>query len=218
MPHVAAVSMVFPEDRLMAKMFNEEMAKFYEKYYENKGVTLIKGDTATGFEGNGKVESMFAVSTVLIVLHCMSIHAGISWVDGDFPFHFHRTSMFSLSQIQAQHRLKTSLLYDKCTLLTCCTPRAFIWPASSCPALIALAQQRHLVQSVSVHGLLVGVELKSGKKLEAGLVVVGVGAIPNTEMFKGQLDLLEDKPGGVKVSLRPCCADSLGHAQATLAD
>lgn len=51
--------MVFPEDRLMAKMFNEEMAKFYEKYYENKGVTLIKGDTATGFEGNGKVESMF---------------------------------------------------------------------------------------------------------------------------------------------------------------
>ena len=45
-----------------------------------------------------------------------------------------------------------------------------------------------------------GVELKSGKKIEASLVVVGVGAKPNTEMFKGQLDLLEDKPGGVKVS------------------
>lgn len=43
-------------------------------------------------------------------------------------------------------------------------------------------------------------ELKSGKKLEASLVVVGVGAKPNTEMFKGQLDLLEDKPGGVKAS------------------
>ncbi len=42
-------------------------------------------------------------------------------------------------------------------------------------------------------------ELKSGKKLEAGLVVVGVGAKPNTDMFKGQIDLLEDKPGGVKV-------------------
>lgn len=53
------VSMVFPEDRLMAKMFNEEMAKFYEKYYENKGVTLVKGDTVTGFEGDGKVQSMF---------------------------------------------------------------------------------------------------------------------------------------------------------------
>ena len=44
-------------------------------------------------------------------------------------------------------------------------------------------------------------ELKSGKKLEAGLVVVGVGAKPNTDMFKGQLELLEDKPGGVKVGL-----------------
>ena len=42
-------------------------------------------------------------------------------------------------------------------------------------------------------------ELKSGKKLDAGLVVVGIGATPNTEMFKGQLELLEDKPGGVKV-------------------
>lgn len=52
--------MVFPEDRLMAKMFNEEMAKFYEKYYENKGVTLIKGDTVIGFEGDGKVQSMSA--------------------------------------------------------------------------------------------------------------------------------------------------------------
>ena len=61
--------MVFPEDRLMAKMFNEEMAKFYEKYYENKGVTLIKGDTATGFEGNGKVESRFAGLEVPITLH-----------------------------------------------------------------------------------------------------------------------------------------------------
>ena len=48
--------MVFPEDRLIAKMFNEEMATFYEKYYEDKGVTLIKGDTVTGFEGDGKVE------------------------------------------------------------------------------------------------------------------------------------------------------------------
>ena len=53
---VLAVTMVFPEDRLMAKMFNEEMASFYEKYYEDKGVTLIKGDTVTGFEGDGKVE------------------------------------------------------------------------------------------------------------------------------------------------------------------
>lgn len=30
-------------------------------------------------------------------------------------------------------------------------------------------------------------------------MVVGVGAKPNTDMFKGQIDLLEDKPGGIKV-------------------
>ena len=49
-------------------------------------------------------------------------------------------------------------------------------------------------------GLVAAVELKSGKKLEARLVVVGVGAKPNTDLFKGQLDLLEDKPGGIKVT------------------
>ena len=61
-----------------------------------------------------------------------------------------------------------------------------------------------------------GVELKSGKKLEAGLVVVGVGAIPNTEMFKGQLDLLEDKPGGVKVAPPPPLVAYL-HGSCTIA-
>ena len=50
------------------------------------------------------------------------------------------------------------------------------------------------------------VELKSGKKLDASLVVVGVGAKPNTDLFKGQIDLLEDRPGGVKVI---CCATVL---------
>jgi len=75
-----AVTMVFPEDRLMAKMFNEEMATYYEKYYEDKGVTLIKGDTVTGFEGDGKVEGIhwqiihsgksYCVVAVIGILHC----------------------------------------------------------------------------------------------------------------------------------------------------
>jgi len=41
--------------------------------------------------------------------------------------------------------------------------------------------------------------LKSGEEIESDIVVVGVGARPNVEMLKGQVDLLEDKPGGVKV-------------------
>ena len=41
--------------------------------------------------------------------------------------------------------------------------------------------------------------LKSGEEIESDIVVVGVGARPNVELLKGQVDLLEDKPGGVKV-------------------
>lgn len=41
--------------------------------------------------------------------------------------------------------------------------------------------------------------LKTGEKIESNLVVVGVGAKPNVELVKGQVDLLEEKPGGIKV-------------------
>ena len=49
--------------------------------------------------------------------------------------------------------------------------------------------------------------LKSGKKIDNDIVVVGVGAKPNTEMFKGQLDFLEEKPGGIKVCLLRLAVD-----------
>lgn len=42
--------------------------------------------------------------------------------------------------------------------------------------------------------------LKSGEEIASDIVVVGVGARPNVELLKGQVDLLEDKPGGIKVS------------------
>ena len=41
--------------------------------------------------------------------------------------------------------------------------------------------------------------LKSGKKLPSDMVVVGVGAKPTGDIFKGQLDFLEERPGGIKV-------------------
>lgn len=40
--------------------------------------------------------------------------------------------------------------------------------------------------------------LKSGEKIEADIVLVGVGARPNTELVAGQLDLLQERPGGIK--------------------
>ena len=41
--------------------------------------------------------------------------------------------------------------------------------------------------------------LKGGVEVESSLVIVGVGARPNVELFKGQLELLEGPPGGIKV-------------------
>ncbi|KAK9824670.1 hypothetical protein WJX72_012200 [[Myrmecia] bisecta] len=98
------VTVVFPEDRLMERLFTPEIAEFYESYYLDKGVTLKRGSTVASFEGE----------------------------DG---------------------------------------------------------QVTHAV-------------LKSGEKLEADLVLVGVGARPNIELFKGQVELLQDKPGGIKVDGR----------------
>lgn len=59
----------------MAKMFNEEMAQFYEKYYTDKGVKFIKEDVATGFEGNGKVESKDCQD----VLHVLPVPSSGTW-------------------------------------------------------------------------------------------------------------------------------------------
>lgn len=43
------------------------------------------------------------------------------------------------------------------------------------------------------------VRLKGGAVLPASLVVVGAGAAPNVELAAGQLDLLQERPGGIKV-------------------
>ena len=50
-----------------------------------------------------------------------------------------------------------------------------------------------------VVGLQVGTAvLNTGEKLQCDLCLVGVGARPNLELFKDHLDMLDDKPGGVK--------------------
>lgn len=43
--------------------------------------------------------------------------------------------------------------------------------------------------------------LDNGDELESALVVVGVGARPNTQLLKGQLDVEDQKPGGIPVGL-----------------
>ena len=41
--------------------------------------------------------------------------------------------------------------------------------------------------------------LDDGRELESALVVVGVGARPNTQLLQGQVDVEDQKPGGIPV-------------------
>lgn len=95
------VTMVFPESRLFERLFTPEIAEFYEKFYEDKGITLLKGALCKTLRGE----------------------------DG------------------------------------------------------------HVRNAV----------LSDGRSIDCDLVVVGIGAKPNVEIFTGQLELLSGPPGGVKV-------------------
>ncbi|KAL6507719.1 hypothetical protein OROGR_023914 [Orobanche gracilis] len=46
------VSMVYPEPWCMPRLFTADIAAFYEGYYANKGVSIIKGTVAVGFDAN----------------------------------------------------------------------------------------------------------------------------------------------------------------------
>lgn len=47
------VTMVFPEDYLMARLFTPEIASFYETVYGNKGVTIEKKALVSELRGEG---------------------------------------------------------------------------------------------------------------------------------------------------------------------
>ena len=52
-------TIVFPEDRFMERLFTPEIAEFYESFYADKGIKILKKDTVVGFEGeSGKVSSL----------------------------------------------------------------------------------------------------------------------------------------------------------------
>ncbi|XP_024032989.1 monodehydroascorbate reductase isoform X3 [Morus notabilis] len=50
------VSMVYPEPWCMPRLFTSGIAAFYESYYANKGIKIIKGTVAVGFSANEKGE------------------------------------------------------------------------------------------------------------------------------------------------------------------
>ncbi|KAK4757431.1 hypothetical protein SAY87_018732 [Trapa incisa] len=54
------VTMVYPEPWCMPRLFTAELAAFYEGYYANKGINIIKGTVAAGFtaDANGDVKEV----------------------------------------------------------------------------------------------------------------------------------------------------------------
>ncbi|OAE29870.1 hypothetical protein AXG93_773s1090 [Marchantia polymorpha subsp. ruderalis] len=46
------VTMVYPEPFCMPRLFVSEIAAFYEGYYKEKGIEIVKGTVASGFESN----------------------------------------------------------------------------------------------------------------------------------------------------------------------
>ncbi|XP_077230843.1 monodehydroascorbate reductase-like [Tasmannia lanceolata] len=54
------VSMVYPEPWCMPRLFSSEIAAFYEGYYKKKGIEIIKGTVAVGFDSkaNGEVKTV----------------------------------------------------------------------------------------------------------------------------------------------------------------
>ncbi|KAK9122741.1 hypothetical protein Sjap_012343 [Stephania japonica] len=50
------VTMVFPEPWCMPRLFTPEIAAFYEGYYAKKGIKIIKGTVAVGFDSNSNGE------------------------------------------------------------------------------------------------------------------------------------------------------------------
>jgi monodehydroascorbate reductase (NADH) len=52
--HGLEITMVFPEDHLLARLFTPELAAFYEAYYAAKGIKLVKKSLVKEVLGDGK--------------------------------------------------------------------------------------------------------------------------------------------------------------------
>ena len=48
------VTLVYPEQHFMERLFTPEIAAFYEKFYADKGVIIKEGNTVTSLEGKGR--------------------------------------------------------------------------------------------------------------------------------------------------------------------
>ncbi|XP_020571448.1 monodehydroascorbate reductase-like [Phalaenopsis equestris] len=72
------VTMVYPEPWCMPRLFTAGIAAFYEGYYANKGIKIIKGTTAVGFDSdaNGNVTTVKLKDGRVLDAHIVVVGVG----------------------------------------------------------------------------------------------------------------------------------------------
>ncbi|PIN07884.1 Monodehydroascorbate/ferredoxin reductase [Handroanthus impetiginosus] len=73
------VTMVFPEAHCLARLFTPKIAKYYEEFYQSKGVKFIKGTVLTSFDFNsdGKVTAVNLRNSGKLLVDMVVIGIGI---------------------------------------------------------------------------------------------------------------------------------------------
>ncbi|KAI4375333.1 hypothetical protein MLD38_013216 [Melastoma candidum] len=73
------VSMVFPEEHCMARLFTPKIASFYEDYYNGKGVKFVKGTVLSSFEfdTDGKVTTVILTDGTRLDANMVVVGIGI---------------------------------------------------------------------------------------------------------------------------------------------
>ena len=71
------VTMIVPEDKLLAKFASDDIGHFFKEKFEEKGVDVLYGEEVSGFYGNEKVEEVELKSGKRIKTDMVIIGAGV---------------------------------------------------------------------------------------------------------------------------------------------
>lgn len=101
----------------------------------------------------------------------------------------------------AEHELKVTLVFPESRLMErLLTPElASFYETYYADKGVSLRKGVTVKEVLSRDGAVTGVRLSDGSQMEADLVVVGIGARANTELFQDQLEMMDKPLGGIRV-------------------
>lgn len=70
-------TMVFPEERVWESFFTPQMSTFFERYYRDRGVTILHQEKVTAFEGKDRVTHVITASGQRIVADLVVAGIGV---------------------------------------------------------------------------------------------------------------------------------------------